>query len=148
MAPISPRNHAPHHHYHSPQKSLLCQRSSKAVQTTSQMVPLAPGLQPAVAGHPWNQNGPIRHTLQMGPHRHYPEQPGNSYMPEPIIIQALDFALAQKVRSSTQSDTLVLRALEALKLGSSLFPHSSKDDWHMTNSHLYFKGQMYIPPHE
>ena len=31
--------------------------------------------------------------------------------PEPIIIQALDLALAQKVQLSTQSDPLVLRAL-------------------------------------
>ena len=38
--------------------------------------------------------------------------------PEPIIIQALDLTLAQKVRFSTQSDPLVLQALEALKLSS------------------------------
>ena len=29
-----------------------------------------------------------------------------------------------------------------------MFSYPLKDDWHMTNSHLYFKGQMYIPPHE
>ena len=34
--------------------------------------------------------------------------------PEPVIIQALDLALAQKIWSSTQSDLLVLQALEAL----------------------------------
>ena len=68
--------------------------------------------------------------------------------PEPVIIQALDLALAQKIRSSTQSDPLVLQALEALKLGSPLFPRLSKDDWHLTNGHLYFKGHMYIPLHE
>ena len=71
-----------------------------------------------------------------------------SVCPEPVIIQALDLALARKIRSSSESDPLVLRALESLKLGSSLFPCSSKDDWHMTNGHLYFKGCMYIPPHE
>ena len=42
--------------------------------------------------------------------------------PEPVIIHALDLALAQKIQSSTQSDLLVLRALEGLKLGSPLFP--------------------------
>ena len=68
--------------------------------------------------------------------------------PEPVVIQALDLALTQKIQSSSESDPLVLRAPESLKLGSSLFPHSSKDDWHMTNGHLYFKGRMYIPPHE
>ena len=60
--------------------------------------------------------------------------------PEPVIIQALDLALAQKIHSSIQSDPLVLWALEALQQGSPLFPHSSKDNWHMTNNHLYFKG--------
>ena len=71
-----------------------------------------------------------------------------SICPEPVVIQALDLALARKIRSSTESDPLVLRALEGLKIGSPLFPCSSMDDWHMTNGHLYFKGHMYIPPHE
>ena len=71
-----------------------------------------------------------------------------SICPEPIIIQALDLALAWKIQSSTKSDPLVLQALESLKMGSPLFPHSSMNDWHMTNGHLYFKGRMYIPPHE
>ena len=71
-----------------------------------------------------------------------------SICPEPVVVQALDLALAQKIQSSTESDPLVLRALENLKKGSPLFPHSSMDNWHMTNSHLYFKGHMYIPLHE
>ena len=71
-----------------------------------------------------------------------------SICPEPVIIQALDLALTWKIWSSTESDPLVLQALEGLKVGSPLFPHSSMDDWHMTNGHLYFKGCMYIPPHE
>ena len=71
-----------------------------------------------------------------------------SICPEPVVIQALDLALAQKIRSSTESDPLVLQALESLKTGSPLFPRSSMNDWHMTNGHLYFKGHMYIPPHE
>ena len=37
---------------------------------------------------------------------------------------------------------------DLIKVGSPLFPCSSMDDWHMTNGHLYFKGHMYIPPHE
>ena len=71
-----------------------------------------------------------------------------SICPEPIVIQALDLTLAWKIRSSTKSDPLVLRALEGLKVGSPLFPHLSMNDWHMTNSHLYFKGRMYILPHK
>ena len=71
-----------------------------------------------------------------------------SICPELVVIQALDLALAQKIRSSTESDPLILRALEGLKTGSPLFPRSSMDDWHMTNGHLYFKGHMYIPPHK
>ena len=71
-----------------------------------------------------------------------------SICPEPVIIQALDLALARKIWSSSESDPLVLWALESLKVGFSLFPHSSRNDWHMTNGHLYFKGRMYIPPHK
>ena len=71
-----------------------------------------------------------------------------SIYPEPIIIQALNLALARKIRSSTELDPLVLQALESLKVGSPLFPRSSMDDWHVTNGHLYFKGRMYIPLHE
>ena len=71
-----------------------------------------------------------------------------SICPDPVIIQALDLALTRKIQSSTKSDPLVLQALESLKRGSLLFPHSSTHNWHMTNSHLYFKGRMYIPPHE
>ena len=67
-----------------------------------------------------------------------------SICPEPIIIQALDLALAQKIRSFTESDPLVLWALKSLKTGSPLFPHSSMNNWHMTNGHLYFKGRMYV----
>ena len=67
---------------------------------------------------------------------------------EPVVIQALDLALAQKIQASTESDPLALRALEDLKTRSPLFPHLSMDDWHMTNGHLYFKGRMYIPLHE
>ena len=71
-----------------------------------------------------------------------------SICPEPIVIQALDLTLAWKIWSSTESDPLVLRALESLKVGSPLFPHSSMDNWCMTKGHLYFTGHMYIPPHE
>ena len=71
-----------------------------------------------------------------------------SICPEPVVIQALDLALAWKIQSSTKSDPLILRALEGLKTGSPLFPHSFMDNWHMTNGHLYFKGHMYIPLHE
>ena len=84
-------------------------------------------------------------------HNHVDTTQDNQEMvicPEPVIIQALDLALAQKIQSSTKSDPLVLQALESLKVGSPLFPRSSMDDWHMTNGHLYFKGHMYIPPHE
>ena len=71
-----------------------------------------------------------------------------SICPEPVVISALDLALAQKIQSSTESDPLILRVLESLKIGSPLFPRSSMDDWHMTNGHLYLKCHMYIPPHE
>lgn len=71
-----------------------------------------------------------------------------SICPEPVVFSVLDFALAQKIQSSTQSNPLVVQAIDVLQQESPLFPHSFKDNWNMTNGHLYFKGQMYIPSHE
>ena len=64
MVSIFPRNCTQYHHHYQPQKSLLCQRPLKTIQTTGQMVPLSPGLQPMMAGHSRNQNGTSRHTLK------------------------------------------------------------------------------------
>ena len=65
--------------------------------------------------------------------------------PEPMVIGALDLALARHIASSSTSDPLVLRAIENLRIGSPLFPCSSVKDWTYEGGHLYFKGQMYIP---
>ena len=66
--------------------------------------------------------------------------------PEPVVIGALDLALARHIASSLTSDPLVLRAIENLHMGSPLFPRSSVKDWTYEGGHLYFKGRMYIPP--
>ena len=66
--------------------------------------------------------------------------------PEPMVIAALDIALARHITSSSTSDPLVLRAIENLRTGSPLFPRSSVKDWTYEGGHLYFKGRMYIPP--
>ena len=44
------------------------------------------------------------------------------------------------------SDPFVLKALAALQDGSPLFTCASLSDWSYDNSHLYFKGQMFVPP--
>ena len=59
---------------------------------------------------------------------------------EPVVIGALDLALARHITSSSTSDPLVLRAIENLHIGSSLFPRSSVKDWTYEGGHLYFKG--------
>lgn len=63
--------------------------------------------------------------------------------PEPMIINALDLALTQHIKSSSLSDPL---AIESLQKGSSLFACSSLMDWKFKKGHPYFKGCMYIPP--
>ena len=66
--------------------------------------------------------------------------------PEPAIIGALDLALARHIQNSLTSDSLVLQAIENLRSNSLLFPWSSMKDWTYEGGHLYYKGQMYIPP--
>ena len=69
-----------------------------------------------------------------------------SILPEPVVINALDPALARHIKSSSSSDPLVLRALSNLADGSPLFPRSALKDWTFDNGHLYFQGRMYVPP--
>ena len=66
--------------------------------------------------------------------------------PEPVVIRALDLTLARHIASSSTSNPLVLHTIENLHAGSPLFPRSSVKDWTYEGGHLYFKGQMYIPP--
>ena len=65
---------------------------------------------------------------------------------EPMIINALDLALARHVQTSLCSDPLVLCAIDSLQKGSPLFPCSTLADWTFEEVHLYYKGWMYIPP--
>ena len=67
-------------------------------------------------------------------------------LPDNLFICVIDTALVDKITSSTLSDPLVLDALHSLSAGSPLFPHSSLADWHFSDSHLYFKNHLYIPP--
>ena len=66
--------------------------------------------------------------------------------PEPTVIGALDLALTRHVQAFSSSDPLVLHAIENLHANTPLFPHSSIKDWTYEEGHLYYKGQMYIPP--
>ena len=67
-------------------------------------------------------------------------------LPDDLFIYAIDVALLDKITSSTPSDPLVLDALHGLSTGSPLFPHSSLTDWSFSDSKLYFKNCLYIPP--
>ena len=66
--------------------------------------------------------------------------------PEPVVIGALDLALARHIQTSSTSNPLVLRVIENLQANTPLFPRSSITDWTYEGGHLYFKGRMYIPP--
>ena len=63
--------------------------------------------------------------------------------PNPIVIQALDLSLIHYIQSSSQSDPLVLHAIESLQQESLLFAQSSPKDWQFKDNHLYFKEQIY-----
>ena len=66
-------------------------------------------------------------------------------VPDPMVIQALDLSLARHIQSSSSSDPLVLKVIQAVQDGSPLFPRSALADWTFEDGHLYFKGQMYVP---
>ena len=67
-------------------------------------------------------------------------------LPDDLFLHAIDTTLVDKLTSSTTSDPLVLDTLRSLSVGSPLFPRSSLSDWHFSNSCLYFKNHLYIPP--
>ena len=69
-----------------------------------------------------------------------------SIVPNPVIINALDLALSTSIAQSTPSDPLILRILAGLKDGTPLLSRSTLSNWHYDNGHLYFKGQMFMPP--
>ena len=61
-------------------------------------------------------------------------------VPEPVVIQALDLSLAHHIQSSSSSDPLVLKVIQAVQDGSPLFPRSTLADWIFEDGCLYFKG--------
>ena len=63
-----------------------------------------------------------------------------------VLVQTLDLQIAERIKKSSSSDPLVLRALQNLEKGDPLFPRSSLSDWTFTNNTLYYKGRMYVPP--
>ena len=67
-------------------------------------------------------------------------------LPDDLFICAIDTALVNKITSSTATDPLVLGTLKSLSIGLPLFPRSSLANWHFSNSCLYFKNCLYIPP--
>ena len=61
-------------------------------------------------------------------------------VPDPVVIQALDLSLACHIQSSSSSNPLVLKAIQAVRNGFPLFPHSTLTDWTFEDGCLYFKG--------
>ena len=52
----------------------------------------------------------------------------------------------RNIQTLSHSDPLVLCAIKSLQEGSPLFSCSTLADWTFEGGHLYYKGQMYIPP--
>ena len=69
-----------------------------------------------------------------------------TFLPDDLFICAIDTALVDKITSSTPTDPLVLNTLQSLSVGLPLFPCSSFANWHFSDSCLYFKNHLYIPP--
>ena len=61
-------------------------------------------------------------------------------VPDPVVIQALDLTLTHHIKSSSSSDPLVLKVIQAIQDGSPLFPCSALTDWTFEDGHLYFKS--------
>ena len=66
-------------------------------------------------------------------------------LPDPMVINSLDLSLAHHIKSSSTSDSFVLKALAALDEGSPLFTRASLSDWSFDNGHLYFHNHMFVP---
>ena len=67
-------------------------------------------------------------------------------LPDDLFIHIVDTTLVDKITSSSTSDPLVLDTLKHLSFGSPLLPCSSVTDWHFSDSCLYFKHCLYVPP--
>ena len=61
-------------------------------------------------------------------------------VPDPVVIQALDLFLMCHIKSSSSSNPLVLKAIQAMQDGSPLFPCSTLANWTFEDGRLYFKG--------
>ena len=61
-------------------------------------------------------------------------------VPDLVVIQALDLSLTCHIKSSSSSNSLVLKAIQAVQDGSPLFPCSALADWTFEDGRLYFKG--------
>lgn len=64
-----------------------------------------------------------------------------------MYVQHLNLYLADKIKCSSTSDTIIVKALAAMNNKSSepWLPCTSKDNWTFANGSLYFKHQLYIP---
>jgi len=62
-----------------------------------------------------------------------------------VLVCALDIRLAECIAEFTATDPLVKDATDAMATHSSLFPHTTRDDWTFLNGALYYKGHLYVP---
>jgi len=61
-----------------------------------------------------------------------------------ILIHALDVALANKIAHFTMTDPLIKDTTDTMSKHTSLFPHTTCEDWMFLDGALYFKGRLYV----
>ena len=59
-------------------------------------------------------------------------------------LQAIDVALADKIKDSFSSDPLVLQVIHQMEKELPLFNRSRAEDWTFDNGHLYYKTHLYV----
>ena len=64
-------------------------------------------------------------------------------VPDPVVIQALDLTLAHHIKSSSFSDPLILKVIQAIQDGAPLFSHSALTNWTFEDGHLYSPPDMW-----
>ena len=76
----------------------------------------------------------------------FPDNDNVTLLPPSLFVNAIDTALADKVRSASTSDPLVLQSLQSMDGSIPPAFRSRLSDWKHVNGLLTYKDRIYIPP--